>query len=565
MTRQLNILVVDDGDMNRRLMTKFIEHLGHNIALAKNGLEAVDYCRATHPDIILMDVTMPVMDGFEATLQIRKLLGERWIPIIFLTALTDSDNLLRGLEVGGDDYLPKPVDLTLLKAKIGVLTRVADMQQRIASDAVMLEKYFQTNEQEQAIALHVLDRFTAQTETTVSHIQKWITPARNFSGDVICIAQSPTAVDHILLADSTGHGLAAAISCVPAADAFFTLTQQGFSISAIARQINQKLNMVMPIGRFLAAALIAIDYRERVIAVWNGGIPCAFYLNRAGQVEKQFASAYPPLGTLTDEEFESTLDVYRWTMDGELIVTSDGITEAFDQQETPFGIEGVIEAARRAKGRNTTQVIAGAVLAHLDGLSNHDDVSLVVADCSERYAVQPEPISDEQTAPHTGMSNWVIKLTFDAAQLREQDCFQVLIGWLNQLGLAPNQFGDLLLILTELFNNALDHGLLGLSSELKTLDDGFKRFMEERMKRLARLDVGEIEVGMARDRWGDRSLLRLWIRDSGRGFDHAKLAFEQGGDDETQTHGRGLAMIRKMAMNLRFAGSGNHIVVEYGL
>lgn len=563
MEYELTILVVDDGDMNRRLLAKFIDHLGHKMAMATNGAEAVEYCRHHIPDVILMDVMMPVMDGFEATIAIRELLGDRWIPIIFLTAMTEHDSLLQGLRVGGDDYLTKPIDLSMLSAKIKVMLRISEMQRRIAEDTARLNSYYQDNEQEQEFAKHVLDRFNAQAGPTPANISQWLQPALNFSGDVICAARTPTGVDHVLLADSTGHGLAAAISCMPAVDTFLVMTQRGFGIGTIAQSINSKLNGVLPTGRFVAAALIEIDYKERVIAVWNGGIPCVFFLNQNGRVEKQFISNNPPLGTMPDEYFDAGLDLHRWEFEGQLVACSDGVTEARSPDNGDFGEDGVVESAKKAIGQNIADAIAADVATHLAGLDGHDDISLVVVDCKESYGGKGEPSDASLRLSHTGLSDWEVKVTFTAAQLSEKDCFPILVGWLNQLGLDQNQFGDILLVLTELYNNALDHGILKLSSQLKSAEDGFIQFMTERLIRLSDLKEGSVTVGMARMHSDRDPVLKIWIIDSGNGFDYEKLDLANISDDGAQTHGRGLAMVARICRSISFKGNGNEVVAEY--
>lgn len=106
--KQLTVLVVDDGEMNRRMLARFFQNIGHTCVTAGNGVEAVAYCESHIPDVILMDVMMPIMDGYEATIAIRKLLGETWVPIIFLSGLDEHDSLIKGLEVGGMITSPNP-------------------------------------------------------------------------------------------------------------------------------------------------------------------------------------------------------------------------------------------------------------------------------------------------------------------------------------------------------------------------------------------------------------------------------------------------------------------------
>ncbi|WP_293765026.1 SpoIIE family protein phosphatase [uncultured Aquitalea sp.] len=381
MTRQLKILVAEDSKISRLLMGEFIKRLGHEAVMAENGAQALELCRIDPPDAIFMDVAMPVMDGFAATRAIRQLMGEHWIPIIYLTSVSDREQLLRGLETGGDDYLIKPVDMELLTAKLNVLLRIADMQQRIAADAERLEAYYRANEQEQAFARMILDRFTRRADHTPPNIQQWQLPAMNFSGDTICIRRSKAGLDRLMLADSTGHGLTAAICGLPAVDTFFAMTDRQLPMQDVIRTINRKLHGILPVGRFVAAALIEVDYQQRRIAVWNGGIPCALYVNQQGVLEREFVSRCPPLGILPDEAFDASLDLYQWQDAGSVIVCSDGITEARNPAGQAFGNDGVVRAAQGARTRDIQGAITHAVSAHLGRVETQDDISLVVVRC----------------------------------------------------------------------------------------------------------------------------------------------------------------------------------------
>jgi len=100
----MKILVVDDNEANRKLLGWLLEDDGHDVVEAIHGQDAIDKFPAVQPDLILMDVMMPVVDGFQATSTIKQLLGPRHVPIIFLTALTDEASLAKCLSIGGDDF-----------------------------------------------------------------------------------------------------------------------------------------------------------------------------------------------------------------------------------------------------------------------------------------------------------------------------------------------------------------------------------------------------------------------------------------------------------------------------
>jgi diguanylate cyclase (GGDEF)-like protein len=125
----MKIAIVDDTTANLLLVRKHVELLGHDTVTARDGAEAIAVFEAERPDIILMDVVMPEMDGYEAARRIRALEGgAHWTPIIFLTGMGAEDDLKSGIDAGGDDYLIKPVSPVVLGAKIRAMQRLHEMR-----------------------------------------------------------------------------------------------------------------------------------------------------------------------------------------------------------------------------------------------------------------------------------------------------------------------------------------------------------------------------------------------------------------------------------------------------
>jgi two-component system cell cycle response regulator len=117
------VLVVDDIQANRRLMQAKLEAKYYTVLLAENGLEALEIAVAEAPQIILLDVMMPGMDGYEVCERLKQDDRTRHIPVVMLTALNDREDRLRGLEAGADDFLSKPIDDFALMARLEALTR----------------------------------------------------------------------------------------------------------------------------------------------------------------------------------------------------------------------------------------------------------------------------------------------------------------------------------------------------------------------------------------------------------------------------------------------------------
>ena len=119
-----SILVVDDDAINRMLLTRELERAGHSVATAEDGVRALEALRAEPVDIVLLDVLMPELDGYATLAQIERDDRLRHIPVIMISALEDIDSVVRCIELGAADYLPKPFDPVLLRARInGCLTK----------------------------------------------------------------------------------------------------------------------------------------------------------------------------------------------------------------------------------------------------------------------------------------------------------------------------------------------------------------------------------------------------------------------------------------------------------
>lgn len=127
----MKILVVEDSPTLRHATSTYIRNAGHEPVIAKCGEEALQVVDANPVDLIIMDVEMPGLDGFETTRLIREWLGEHWVPIIFVTGHSDDDSLRIGIEAGGDDYLIKPVSSIILTAKIRAMERLVTMRNQL--------------------------------------------------------------------------------------------------------------------------------------------------------------------------------------------------------------------------------------------------------------------------------------------------------------------------------------------------------------------------------------------------------------------------------------------------
>jgi DNA-binding response OmpR family regulator len=118
------ILVVDDEPANLALVSRLMKGLGYEVATATNGEAALEAVRLVRPDVILLDVNMPLLDGFEVCRRLKNDAATRLIPVVLLTGLTAVEDRVRGIDAGADDFLTKPFVVSELNARVRSLTRL---------------------------------------------------------------------------------------------------------------------------------------------------------------------------------------------------------------------------------------------------------------------------------------------------------------------------------------------------------------------------------------------------------------------------------------------------------
>lgn len=123
----MKILIVDDSPTSRAALKSLLDRMDHTVVEADDGKKGLDMYQQDRPDLVLIDVVMPVMDGYEAARRMRATGADEWVPIIFLSSKEDDQDLERAIESGGDDYLVKPVSFVVLNAKIRALQRLDAM------------------------------------------------------------------------------------------------------------------------------------------------------------------------------------------------------------------------------------------------------------------------------------------------------------------------------------------------------------------------------------------------------------------------------------------------------
>jgi serine phosphatase RsbU (regulator of sigma subunit)/anti-sigma regulatory factor (Ser/Thr protein kinase) len=542
---------------------------GHVVFNAENGMEAVSLFQRERPDMVLMDVMMPVMDGYEATRRIKEICGERFVPVIFVTALTDDDALARCIECGGDDFLTKPINRIILRAKINALKRIHGLYRTLSAQKEQLELYREKTDEELHLAKHIFNAATNKGMSKVgAALQRWSMSVDHFSGDLFVYEYSPSGNLNLMVGDFTGHGLPSAVGALPAADIFYSMTLKGFSINDIAMEVNKKLKLYLPTGRFYAACLVSINFQEGRIEFWNGGLPPVLILDADGKVCRQIASNKLPLGILEDDKFDRRIDAVKLKQVAGMVLYTDGLIEARNAGGEMFGgarLEKVVTSGapgpeRFEKIKSSFQEFTGEQL--LD-----DDVSLVYLETDglskQAASTMESRAASSLSQPGVDGSGWSFDFYLSGDKLKVMDPIPLLTDWLGQVGVPPEQNGPLCLVLGELVNNAIEHGILGLDSQLKETAEGFEEYYRQRTEGLQNLQSGHIRIHLEQASENGKAGIRVQVEDSGTGFNVDEVF--SGLDGNRANFGRGIALVRSLCPRIDYLGAGNCVEAVYAI
>jgi len=172
------ILVVDDTEANRDLLVRRLQRQGHAAETAADGQQALDMLHTSAYDLVLLDIMMPAVNGYEVLAHMRADAGLRHVPVVLISALGDGDSIIKGIELGADDYLPKPFNPHILRARVDASLAKKRLHDREQMHARSLERELEIARKIQAGFLP-----EALPDAPGWELAAWFQPARQVSGD----------------------------------------------------------------------------------------------------------------------------------------------------------------------------------------------------------------------------------------------------------------------------------------------------------------------------------------------------------------------------------------------
>lgn len=340
MENKATILIADDNEINLEIVDLVIKGLGYNTILAKDGLDAIKLLERAPVDLILLDIIMPEMDGYEVLSHLKNDSALCRIPVIVISAIDDMESIVKCIKMGAEDYLARPFNKTLLKARISAciekkilldqeedyLNQIEKLLNAIQADLKLgaaIQKHFLTNESE--------------TKKTFGNIGYDVTifnkAPSTISGDFYYPKEINLHSAGIFFADVCGHGIGAALISMRVLSIVDHLRSPIYHASEFMEMVNVDINEFMPHGHFVAANYLILNQEGFIISNASQPYPIIVSNNEVKEINLDSR----PLGQDADAKFQESNG--SLSSGDKIILYTDGIIEATDANGNMYGEE----------------------------------------------------------------------------------------------------------------------------------------------------------------------------------------------------------------------------------
>jgi len=377
------ILVVDDNEMNRDLLSRRLRRDGHTVVIAEHGRAALDELARAPFDLVLLDIMMPELTGYEVLEIMKNDAALQHIPVVMITAATEEDSIVRCLLLGADDHLPKPFNPAILRARVG-----SSLAKKRLHDAEQL--HAKSLERELEIGREIQLGFLPDTLPTADgwELRAHFRPARQVAGDFYDAFPLPGGRVVLVLADVCGKGVGAALFMALFRSLLRALSEPEFAAAATVRDgllatvqgTNDYIARTHGRANMFATAFVAVlDPATGALEYVNAGHEPPAIIAAGGALRARLQPSGPALGLMPDLEFGVASE--RLAVGETLFAYTDGVVDARDPADEPFGEDRLMALLHSDAPAAATLLerIDAALSAHITTAAQFDDVAMLAA------------------------------------------------------------------------------------------------------------------------------------------------------------------------------------------
>lgn len=332
-----SILLVDDNPTNLQVLFQTLEGVGCKLLIAKNGEMALTIAGKALPDLILLDIMMPDIDGYEVCRRLKTNPATSGTPVIFLSALGDTGDKVKGLQLGAVDYITKPFQPDEVIARVNTHLTIHRLKREVESQKDQLEHELKVVSEVQRKLLPkqlpVIDGFKLAAHYETS---------RYAGGDYYDIIELPDNCWGFFIADAEGHSAPAAVLMAMTCALFRSYPGSAADPAEVLRYLNEHLCKVAE-PSFMTALYAHYDAKTKTMRIARAGHPLPMVFRNSDQkaIELNCPGVYP----LGIEPYEIEVPVTETKLESgdRFLVYTDGLTERFDMEGNTYGEERLLK------------------------------------------------------------------------------------------------------------------------------------------------------------------------------------------------------------------------------
>ena len=366
------ILIVDDVADNVEILVNALRG-EHKLSVARDGQSALRLVETNPPDLVLLDIMMPGIDGYEVCRQLRATAATRDLPVVFLSALEDLAHKARAFEMGANDYLTKPFDPLEVKVRVRSLLKA-----KAYADAVR-----EAAEREMGVAREIQRGIlpadvTAPVRGTGLAIHAIMEPARHIGGDFFEVLRAGDGRLVVAIADVMGKGVPAALFMAMSMTLLRSLAKQHEDPAEILRRLNDDLVAYNPRRLFVTMACLVFDLTAGTVSGANAGHCPLILVPPSGAPRLVLRSSGTVLGLFPPRAY--TAERIELEARDVVVLYSDGVTEAERANDDQFGEERLLRflaGCAAAEPKAAVDALLAEVRRFADGAPQNDDLTIL--------------------------------------------------------------------------------------------------------------------------------------------------------------------------------------------
>jgi serine phosphatase RsbU (regulator of sigma subunit) len=324
------ILAIDDSKLNRAIIKKTLAQLNMIVDEAEDGLEGLEALKKKKYDLVLVDIVMPNLDGFGFLSKFREIAHTQFIPVILMTGSDDLNSKIKGLRIGADDFLIKPLNEKELVARVLSLLRLKNAHDELYLKNLMIQKELESAKKVQQFIIP-----KEFSDISYPVISARYLPIEDIGGDFYDVYKLPNNKYGFLISDVTGHGIPAALVMTMSKMIFNLFASSFLATDKLLARVNREMRGLLLDTQYITSFYVIYDSKEKTIQFTNAGHTRALYYRHS----KKRVMGLDTLGFfigIADDTFYEKKNIKVEEGD-RLFLYTDGLTEVKNNDGEEYG------------------------------------------------------------------------------------------------------------------------------------------------------------------------------------------------------------------------------------